>query len=267
MLEMRGEFVVARALAGADIPFRLGRPGVPNPDFLLAGPGGAEDPVAGLEVTAVSPQGIGELAERIEAEHGAGDVQVELEFSAYPSRLQDEVAEQVLDAVRCQAAVLAAEGQAAAVLVPVEDPKNVVPLVVTVHTRPGSEPLTWRVGGGELQGTLASAEYAVFQAGRGAAKTEQGRSLDGAPVVLAVDISRYGGAWMRSAKVWAGRLAVSEHFGADYPFAAVAVFRQSLVTPDVLEAAVGIPAHHSPAARRTVVELCERLGWSFASAG
>lgn len=42
-----------------------------------------------------------------------------------------------------------------------------------------------------------------------AAKAAQGRSLGGAPVVLAVDISRSGAAWMRPAWVWAGELAAA----------------------------------------------------------
>ncbi|MER5615866.1 hypothetical protein [Streptomyces sp. NPDC002215] len=267
LLQMRGEFVVARALAEAVVPYGLGDLQVSNPDFLLAdGAGGGGGPVAGVEVTAVSPTGIAELCELVESEGGLGDVRVELEFTAYPSRLQDGAAGQILDAVRVQAAVLAGGGQAGDAVVTVEDMKNAVPVTVTVRVRPGGGPLVWQVTGGELEGPMASAEYAVFQAGRGKEKAKQGRSLDGAPVILAVDISRYGAAWMRPARVWAGRLAVSEDFGAGYPFAAVGVFRQSLTTSAVLDAAVGIPSHIAPDARRTVLGLCERLGWSVAPA-
>ncbi|MFF3958445.1 hypothetical protein ACFYY1_35305 [Streptomyces sp. NPDC001890] len=264
LLEMRGEFVVARALAEAGVPYGLGDLRVSNPDFLLADGGGGS--VAGVEVTAVSPKGIAELCELVESEGGLGDVRVELEFTAYPSRLQDDAAGQILDAVRVQAAVLADGGQAGDAVVTVEDKKNVVPVTVTVRVRPGRGPLMWQVTGGELEGPMASAEYAVFQAGRGEAKAEQGRSLDGAPVILTVDISRYGAAWMRPAQVWAGRLAAYEDFGAGYPFAAVGVFRQSLTESAVLDAAVGIPSHLAPDARRTVLGLCERLGWTAAPA-
>ncbi|WP_457470170.1 hypothetical protein [Streptomyces sp. TE4109] len=264
LLEMRGEFVVARALAEANVPFGLGDLRVSNPDFLLADGGGGR--VAGVEVTAVSPKGIAELCELVEREGGLEDVQVKLEFTAYPSRLQGGAAGQILDAVRVQAAALADGSQASDAVVTVEDKKNVVPVTVTVRVRPGWGPLMWQVTGGELEGPMASAEYAVFQAGRGAGKAEQGRSLDGAPVILAVDISRYGAAWMRPARVWAGRLAVSKDFGAGYPFAAVGVFRQSLATSAVLDAAVGIPSHLAPDVRRTVLGLCERLGWTVAPA-
>ncbi|MFC9627599.1 hypothetical protein ACFTXM_49330 [Streptomyces sp. NPDC056930] len=71
---------------------------------------------------------------------------------------------------------------------------------------------------------------------------------------------------MRPARVWAGRLAVNKDFGAGYPFAAVGVFRQSLATSAVLDAAVGIPSHLALDARRTVLGLCERLGWTAAPA-
>ncbi|MFJ2915406.1 helicase associated domain-containing protein [Streptomyces sp. NPDC087228] len=60
--------------------------------------------MAGVEVTAVSPKGFAELCELVESEGGLGDVRVELEFTAYPSRLQDGAAGQILDAVRAQAA-------------------------------------------------------------------------------------------------------------------------------------------------------------------
>ncbi|MGW0962208.1 hypothetical protein ACWD4K_25080 [Streptomyces gelaticus] len=71
---------------------------------------------------------------------------------------------------------------------------------------------------------------------------------------------------MRPARVWAGRLAVNKDFGAGYPFAAVGAFRQSLATSAVLDAAVGIPSHLALDARRTVLGLYERLGWTAAPA-
>ncbi|MFE7268751.1 hypothetical protein ACFU9B_43535 [Streptomyces sp. NPDC057592] len=163
LLQMRGEFVVARALAEAGVPYGLGDLRVSNPDFLLAdgagGAGGGGGPVAGVEVTAVSPKGIAELCELVESEGGLADVRVELEFTAHPSRLQDGAAGQILDAVRVQAAVLAG-GQAGDAVVTVEDKKNVVPVTVTVRVRPGGGPLMWQVTGGKLEGPMASAEYA-----------------------------------------------------------------------------------------------------------
>ncbi|WP_326763396.1 hypothetical protein OG978_01190 [Streptomyces sp. NBC_01591] len=74
---MRGEFVIARTLAEAGVPYGLGDLRVSNPDFLLAdGAGGGAGPVAGVEVTAVSPKGIAELCELVESEGGLGDVRV-----------------------------------------------------------------------------------------------------------------------------------------------------------------------------------------------
>ncbi|MFE5097902.1 hypothetical protein ACFRCI_48670 [Streptomyces sp. NPDC056638] len=112
---------------------------------------------------------------------------------------------------------------------------------------------------------MSSAVYAAFEAGRGREKAAQGRSLGGVPVILAVDLSCYGAAWMRPGWVWAGQLAASEYFTSDYPFAALAVFHQSLETPAVLNAAVGISAHVDPGTRRAVQELCDTLDWPHSS--
>jgi hypothetical protein len=96
-----------------------------------------------------------------------------------------------------------------------------------------------------------------FEAGRSDAKAAQGRALDGAPVLLAVDLSRYGAAWMRPGRIWAGQLAASEHFTPGFPFAALAVFRQSLHTPALPDDGVGISPHLDPAARRALKDLCD----------
>lgn len=262
LLEMRGEFAVARALAAGGVRYLLGNTKVSNPDFLLMAPGGGEEPTAGVEVTAVAPQGVPELVERIETE--LGGLGVQLEFSSHPSRLQDSVVEQILAAVRGQALAAAAGRIPAPVVIEVDDRKNVGTVSVTIRLSPDEEPLQYVVRGGELAGPMASVEYALFQAGNGQRKAAQGRSLGAAPVMLAVDVSRYGAAAMRSDWVWAGALAASELFTPAFPFAAIAVFQQSLTAPAVLNAAVGISPHLDADARRTVVELSDALGWHHA---
>ncbi|MET8682344.1 hypothetical protein ABZW18_33475 [Streptomyces sp. NPDC004647] len=79
--------------------------------------------------------------------------------------------------------------------------KNAGPLAITVRVEASEERSRWEVRSSELAGPLSSALYAAFEAGRSPAKAAQGRSLGGTPVVLAVDLSRYGAAWMRPAWV------------------------------------------------------------------
>ncbi|MGP3691049.1 hypothetical protein ACTVZO_41355 [Streptomyces sp. IBSNAI002] len=264
LLEMRGEFAVALALASAGIGYRLGDTKVPNPDLLLRDPASMDRPAAGIEVTARSPRNIAELVERAETELGAADgLGVRLVFSRYPSRLQADVADTVAAAVRAQADAAGRGNSTTPAVIDVDDAlKNAGSLTVTVHVEQTEERARWEVCAGELAGPMSSALYAAFEAGRGKEKAAQGRSLGSEPVLLAVDLSRYGAAWMRPAWVWAGQLAASEYFTPDYPFAAIAVFHQSLETPAVLDAAVGISPHLTPEARRTVLELCEALGWA-----
>ncbi|MGW1761129.1 hypothetical protein [Streptomyces mirabilis] len=95
-------------------------------------------------------------------------------------------------------------------------------------------------------------------------KAAQGRSLDGAPVLLAVDVSRYGAAWMRPGAVWAARLAACEHFMPDYPFAGLAVMRQSLEQPGLIDIGVGLSPHLTAADRQVLEDLCTTLGWPCA---
>lgn len=119
----------------------------------------------------------------------------------------------------------------------------------------------WDVTAGTLTSPLEAAAYAAFEAGRGDQKAAQARSLDGSPVLLAVDVSRYGAAWMRPGRVWAGQLAASQHFTPDYPFAAIAVLLQSLDQPGLLDIGVGISPHLPAADRQILLDLCSTLGW------
>ncbi|MFE1884147.1 hypothetical protein [Streptomyces diastatochromogenes] len=117
---------------------------------------------------------------------------------------------------------------------------------------------------GTLTSALDAVAYAAFEAGRGAQKAAQARSLDSAPVLLAVDGSRYGAAWMRPGRVWAGQLAASAHFTPDYPFAALAVLRQSLDQPGLLDIGVGLSPHLPAHDRQVLQNLCSTLGWPCA---
>ncbi|MFF3864115.1 hypothetical protein [Streptomyces sp. NPDC002209] len=140
--------------------------------------------------------------------------------------------------------------------------KNQGSLSVTVRLTLGGG-IRWETTAGDLQGPLASAEYAVLQAGLEDRKAEQGKALPGR-VILAVDVSRYGAAWMRPARVWASMLAQAMRthpIAADYPFAAVAVLRQRLTDPGLTDIDVAIHPQASVGARREIEGLCEVLGW------
>ncbi|MFG2563562.1 hypothetical protein [Streptomyces sp. NPDC048496] len=261
LLDDRAEYVLARALDAGDIAYRLGNTKTPNPDFICS----VDGCELGIEVTSVSPAGVGGLCERIEedvlASHpGLGAT---LAFSAYPSRLQSATVAEVCDALAARAASGDFESAAE---VPVDDAKNIVPITITARLTPGSG-ISWTVAAGELTDPLGSAEYAILQAGQGDRKAAQGRSLPGR-VILAVDISRYGAAWLRPARIWAQMLAQAmgsaPGVDADYPFAAVAVLRQSLVDPDLVGIAVALSPHAAPAAQEQIRNLCEALSWPHA---
>ncbi|MFI2437146.1 hypothetical protein [Streptomyces sp. NPDC018693] len=260
LLEMRAEFALALVLADAGIGYELGDTKIANPDFLLTRSGAV---CAGVEVTARAPQSINELVERVETVSG-GRFDVDLAFDRYPSRLQPEVADKAAAAVRTQADALGAGSPAAAEVIRVEDPKNAGPVEITVQVCPGNGAVSWEVTAGTLDGPLGAAEYAAFEAGRGAQKAAQGRSLAGAPVLLAVDVSRYGAAWMRHGTVWAARLAACEYFTSDYPFAGLAVMRQSLEQPGLIDIGVGLSPHLTAADRQVLEDLCTTLGWPCA---
>ena len=260
LLEMRSEFALALALADAGIGYRLGDTRVPNPDLLLTRSG---DVYAGIEVTARAPQNINELVEHVEAA-SAGRFDVDLAFDRYPSRLQPEIADKTAAAVCAQADALGAGSPAVAQVILAEDPKNAGPVEITVQVCPGNGAVRWEVTAGTLDGPLGAAEYAAFEAGRGEQKAAQGRSLNGAPVLLTVDVSRYGAAWMRPGTVWARRLAVCGHFTPDYPFAGLAVLRQSLEQPGLTDIGVGLSPHLPAADRQVLQDLCATLGWPCA---
>ncbi|WP_406117604.1 hypothetical protein [Streptomyces sp. NBC_00989] len=261
LLEMRAEFALALALTDAGIGYELGNTKIVNPDLLLLTGSGAI--CAGVEVTARAPQNINELVERVEAVSG-GRFDVDLAFDGYPSRLQPEIADKAAAAVRAQVDALGAGSPAMAEVIQVEDPKNGGPLEITVQVCPGNGAVGWEVTAGVLDGPLGAAEYAAFEAGRGTQKAAQGRSLDGAPVLLAVDVSRYGAAWMRPGTVWAQRLAAAEQFTPDYPFAGIAAMRQSLEQPGLLDIGVGLSPHLPAADRQVLEDLCAALDWPCA---
>lgn len=205
------------------------------------------------------------LCERIEEDVLAAhpSLGATLAFSAYPSRLQPAAVAEVCDAL----AARAASGDfASAAEVLVEDIKNIVPITVTARLTPSSG-ISWTVAAGELTDPLASAEHAVLQAGQGDRKAAQGRSMPGR-VILAVDISRYGAAWQRPARIWAPMLAhamgSTRGVDAGYPFAAVAVLLQSLLDPDLVEIAVALSPHAAPATQKQIRSLCEALSWPHA---
>ncbi|MGW6393084.1 hypothetical protein ACWFR1_21825 [Streptomyces sp. NPDC055103] len=264
LLDMRAEFTVALALARKDISYQLGDTAVRNPDFLVRDVDGTI--VAGLEVTTAAPLGMTHLAERVEHElqkAELAEVAVHLTFSHYLTRLKADVQDAVIRALLDCAPTVVAGGITDPVVVECDDARvNAGQLTVTVRVETSKDPLNWEVGSAELAGPMASAVYAALNAGVEPRKAEQGRSLTPVPVLLAVDLSRYGAAWMRSGWIWAQTLAASEYFTSDYPFAGVAVFGQSLVTPDVVDIGVAISAHIAPAARRQLESLCERLGWA-----
>jgi hypothetical protein len=260
LLEMRAEFAIALALTDAGIGYQLGDTKIVNPDLLLTNPGVV---YAGVEVTARAPQNINELVERMEAVSN-GRFDVDLAFSRYPSRLQSPVVEEAATAVLAQAEALGAGSPAVAEVIRVDDPKNAGDVTITVQVCPGNGAVGWEVTAGVLASPLDAAEYAAFEAGRGEQKAAQGRSLDGTPVLLAVDVSRYGAAWMRPGSVWAGQLAASSHFTPDYPFAGLAVLHQSLDQPGLLDIGVGLSPHLAASDRQALQDLCGALGWPCA---
>ncbi|MFF6772808.1 hypothetical protein ACFY8W_04510 [Streptomyces sp. NPDC012637] len=264
LLDMRAEFTMAIALASRGISYQLGNTSVRNPDFLVEDVEGTI--VAGLEVTTAAPLGMTHLAERIEHElrkAGLVEVGVRLTFSHYPTRLKADVQDAIIRALLDRAPTVVAGGITEPVVVECDDALvNAGRLTVTVRVETSKDPLDWEVSGAELAGPMASAVYAALNAGTESRKAEQGRSLAPAPVLLAVDLSRYGAAWMRSGWVWAQTLAASEHFTSGYPFAGVAVFGQSLVTPDVVGIGVAISPHLAPAGRQQLERLCKKLGWA-----
>ena len=254
LLDLRSELVVARALGLGGIDYRLGDTRVSNPDFLLASG-------VGIEVTARAPQGIDALCTALdgllERRPGTGTSVV---FDLYPSRLRDEVVTDVLRAVDDVLAAGPEHGQEP-VRVRVQDPKNVVEVVVEVRVTPGRPGVRWEVTAGDLAPGLGSAEYAVFDVANSEAKAAQGLAVQG-PSVLMVDVSRYGAAWMRPGHVWAPMLA--QRFPQVFPFGAVGVFHQSLEHPFLLDAGVAISSQISETQQGQVRALCESLGWPYA---
>ncbi|MFE9459487.1 hypothetical protein [Streptomyces californicus] len=115
-----------------------------------------------------------------------------------------------------------------------------------------------------LDSVLGAAEYVVFEAGVGEQKAAQGGSLGGAPVLLVVDVSRYGAAWIRPGTVWAQRLAGCGKFTPAFPFAGIAVMRQSLDQPGLVDIGVGLSPHLLTSDRQTLQDLCTTLGWPCA---
>ncbi|MFB7345543.1 hypothetical protein ACFCZ6_36445 [Streptomyces hydrogenans] len=256
-LEMRAEFVLALALSGAKIGYQLGDTTVSNPDILVQDRSGSA--LAGIEVTARAPQNINELVEQVESASG-GLFDVSLTFDRYPSRLQPAIVKDVVAAVRTLAAGDTAVGQ----VVPVDDPKNAGPVKITVQVGPGTGVVRWEVAGGVLDSVLGASEYAVFEAGIGEQKAAQGGSLGGTPVLLVVDVSRYGAAWLRPGTVWAQRLAGHAKFTPVFPFAGIAVMRQSLDQPSLVDVGVGLSPHLPRSARQTLQDLCKTLDWPCA---
>jgi hypothetical protein len=265
LLDLRAELAVGAALSAAGLRPALGDTSRPNPDYLVSLPSGA---AAGIEVTAPSPPGMSALCVRIVHEVlGPGStVDATLSFSRYPSRLRQPAVERVVAAVRTLAAGSPDSGTTTVEL-PYDLPNgdaDLEPVAVRVQLAPGEGSADWEVSAGELAQPMDSATFAAFAAGSTPAKSAQGRSLDGEPVLLAADMSRYGAAWMRPAPVWAVMLARSEHFTPAYPFAGLVVFRQSLTVPAVLDPGVGINPHAPASTRAQVEELCTVLGWPFA---
>jgi hypothetical protein len=267
LLDLRAELAVGAALAAAGLAPVLGDTRFPNPDFLVTLSAGAR---AGMEVTAPAPEGIGDLVERIEDDVLASrpGQSIKLEFSRYPSRVRAAAADRVVAAAH---GLLDGAVTTATVDLPADVPNDAPrthpdqePVSVRVSCGQGDGMVDWSVAAGELTQPMGSAEFAAFTAGTTPSKAKQGRSQQSAPVVLATDMSRYGSAWMRSAGVWTDMLARSEHFTADYPFAALVVFRQSLPVPAVLDPAVGINPHLPATARARVEELCQALEWPYA---
>ncbi|MFE9459486.1 hypothetical protein [Streptomyces californicus] len=134
-LEMRAEFVLALALSGAGVGYRLGNTKVSNPDILVQSRSGSVS--AGIEVTARAPQNINELVERVESA-GSCQFDVSLAFDRYPSRLQPAIVEDVVAAVRTQVGSLDEGSPAVAAVIPVDDPKNAGPVKITVQVGPGA---------------------------------------------------------------------------------------------------------------------------------
>ncbi|MET8626654.1 hypothetical protein ABZW30_23330 [Kitasatospora sp. NPDC004669] len=253
LLDFRAELVVAAEFHRANVPYALGNTKVSNPDFLLDAYG------LGLEVNSKSPSGLTDLCEEIEEllhrhHPSAGAL---ITASVYPSRMTGDNITLVRKHVA--SALEAADGAAVTPLtVVVKDSKNVTDVHLTVAlTDQGS--VNWQVEAGDLTVPLGSAEYAAVEAGRSPAKAKQGCAMPGR-VMLAVDLSRYGAAWMRPAWVWAGRLARA--IPADFPFGALAVFRQSIEYPGILQPAVGIASHLPAEDQDRFRRLCADLSWA-----
>lgn len=261
LLDLRAELLVGRALQDGAVNFRLGNTKIANPDFVLS------DHNLGIEVTAKAPLNIAALHERLEdVLRDFPGMGLQMTFSVYPTRLASQPVEEL--AAKVATAVRQAQRDRTKVTVQqvVGDLKNAATVTIEVVLKPNSvgaldEPVSWEVLAGTLQGPLSSAEHAVFEIGSSPAKAKQAQSITGG-VILAVDLSRYGGAWMRPASVWPGCLA--QHFTPTFPFAAIAVFRQDLMNAHIVEPAVAISSHVPLDTQRRIVELCETMSWPHA---
>ncbi|MFF3722237.1 hypothetical protein ACFYYM_07635 [Streptomyces erythrochromogenes] len=142
--------------------------------------------------------------------------------------------------------------------------KNGSTLSVTARLTGESGIIQWTTAAEGLAGPLGSAEFAVLQAGLNGRKAEQGRSMPGR-VILGVDLSRYGAAWLRPAHVWAQMLTramQNSPFATGYPFAAVALLQQSLTDPGLTAAGVATHPETPAGTHRETENLCETLGWA-----
>lgn len=160
LLNDRAEYVLVRALDDGRIDYRLGDTKIRNPDLILPSDSGD----LGIEVTSVTPAGVIDLCEQIERDVLVAHEEfgVSLVFSGYPSRVPAGAATAVCDDL----SVLAAAGDTTTgASVPLGDAvKNQGALSATACLTTGSG-IRWETAGGDLKGPLASAEYAVLQAG------------------------------------------------------------------------------------------------------
>jgi hypothetical protein len=224
LLALRAELVTAAKLALARVPFEFGKQGKPQPDLVLS----SYD--LGIEVKSRRVDGLWDLHNELENKLSEVDAPVTVHLAiterplAIPKQKRQAVVNQVLGMVKV--------GRTGSFSADVGHPRSTRPNL-TMHVQispnpPVADGLRVFVGHGPLLGNhFADIETEVMAVLVDEQKVRQAESM---PTILAVDIVRTGGPWLRSPAVWAR--ALRDRLSAETPWIGVAPILLNLASVD-----------------------------------